>query len=138
MKSAVLGAVAAGLLVAGTGAAVADSWHRISLMETTGASFREGRYRFNAPEREHGSFEWKGKLSDTEREDGHNVYMLVRVEGHSWVRYRGKQGKAVSLHGSNWDGAQLYTSKAEMRVCRDRGSLRPDNCSRTRPFSNPR
>lgn len=138
MKSAVLGAVAAGLLVVGAGAAVADSWHKIPSMKTGGADFQDGRHRFNPPERDHGSFEWEGKLRDTNRADGHNVYLLVRVEAHPWVRYKGKQRKTVSLHHSNWDGAQLYTNKAEMKVCRDRGSLRPDNCSRINLFSHPR
>lgn len=138
MKRAFLGVVAAGLMVAGVGTSVADSWHKVGSMSTTGADFLEGRYRFNSSERNHGSFEWEGKLRDTKVADGHNVYVMVRVESHAWSRYKGKQGKTVTLHHSNWDGAQLYTDDAEMKVCRDRGSLRPDNCSRTKPFSNPR
>ncbi|MFF5185034.1 hypothetical protein ACFY30_14825 [Streptomyces sp. NPDC000345] len=137
MKRALLGVVAAGLLVVGAGSAVADSWHRMGSLNTAGASFLEGRYRFNPPQRNHGSFEWNGKLSDT-RSDGHNVYMLVRVESHPWVRYEGKQGKTVVLHHSNWDGAQRYTEDAEIRVCRNRGSLRPDNCSYTKKFTHRR
>lgn len=93
MKRAFLGVVAAGLMVAGVGTSVADSWHKVGSMSTTGADFLEGRYRFNSSERNHGSFEWEGKLRDTKVADGHNVYVMVRVESHAWSRYKGKQGK---------------------------------------------
>ncbi|WP_244188760.1 hypothetical protein [Streptomyces yokosukanensis] len=92
-------------------------------------TFEEGRYRFNPVERNHGSFEWSGYLNDVDPNDDHNGYMQVRVEGHDWSRYYGKQRKRVFLHHSNWDGAQRYTEDAYVRVCLDRGTLRPDNCS---------
>ncbi|MFF3938090.1 hypothetical protein [Streptomyces phaeofaciens] len=134
MKNALLGVVAAGLLLVGAGSAVADSWHGLGTLETTGADLLGGRYRFNPPERNHGSFEWRGDLRDMDHHDGHNVYMQVRVESHPWVRYKGKQRKTVTLHHSDWVGAQRYVNKAEIRVCRDRGSLRPDNCSDTKKY----
>ncbi|MEH0578908.1 MULTISPECIES: hypothetical protein [Streptomyces] len=77
-------------------------------------------------------------MKDSDPEDGHNVYMLVRVEGHGWVRYNGKQRKTVALHQSNWNGAQRYTNNAEIKACRDRGSLHPDNCSHTKSLSSGR
>ncbi|OQR61389.1 hypothetical protein B6E66_25210 [Streptomyces maremycinicus] len=64
--------------------------------------------------------------------------MLVRVESHGWVRYNGKQRKTVALHHSNWDGAQRYINDAEIKACRDRGSLHPDNCSHTQGYSSGR
>ncbi|MFI1924108.1 hypothetical protein [Streptomyces sp. NPDC020377] len=135
MKRAVVGALAFGLFLVGAGSAVADSWHDIKLTTTTGAVFEGAEYRFNPPERNHGSFEWRGNLRDDDFGDGHNIYLQVRVESHGWVRYNGKQRQSVRLHHSNWDGAQRYTDNAEIRVCRNRGSLHPDNCSPTRKFS---
>jgi hypothetical protein len=96
--------------------------------------FAHGQYRFNEAAQNHGSFEWSGQLKDALPGDNNNVYMLVRVEGHDWVRYDGKQRQTVFLHHSNWDGAQQYTDDADLRACRDRGTLRPDNCSPTRHF----
>ncbi|PZT69527.1 hypothetical protein DN402_23500 [Streptomyces sp. SW4] len=124
-----MGAVAAGLFFGGAGAAVAASWHELPQMHTTGVEFADGEYKFNPAGKNHGSFEWRGYLRDDAPRDGHNVYMQVKVEGHGWVRYNGKQRKTVHMHHSNWDGAQRYTEKAYIRACRDRGSLRPDNCS---------
>ncbi|MBO7938151.1 hypothetical protein JTP77_019840 [Streptomyces sp. S9] len=138
MKKSLLGAVAAGLLLLGAGGAAADAWQQVGELETTGADLLDGQYKFNPPERNHGSFEWMGGLRDADPDDGHNVYLQVRVEAHPWMRYRGKQRKTVSLHHSSWVGAQRYVNKAEIRVCRDRGSLRPDNCSDTKKYYAPR
>jgi hypothetical protein len=130
MKRAVVGLVAAGVFLAGAGTAVASSWQRLPELAVKGsAAFEEGHYRFNPAERNHGSFEWTGYLNDISPDDDHNGYLQVRVEGHDWVRYYGKQRKRVYLHHSNWDGAQRYTINAFIRVCLDRGTLRPDNCS---------
>ncbi|MDX2676922.1 hypothetical protein [Streptomyces soliscabiei] len=107
-------------------------------LHSSGVDFLKGQYRFNPAGRNHGAFEWQGDLKDSDPEDGHNVYMLVRVEGHGWVRYNGKQRKTVSLHQSNWDGAQRYTNNAKIKACRDRGSLHPDNCSFTESYSSGR
>jgi hypothetical protein len=136
MRKVLAGVLAAGAFLMGAGTAVgAGGWPAIPLLKSGGVRFLEGEYRFNPADQNHGAFEWKGKLKDTDVQDGHNVYMQVRVEGHAWVRYSGQQGKTVSLHHSNWDGAQRYTTKAEIRACRDRGSLHPDNCSPTAKYS---
>ncbi len=73
-------------------------------------------------------------LDDTDNGDGHNVYMQVRVEGYDWSRYNGKQKKTVHFDQLNWDGAALHTDDAYIRVCRDKGSLNPDNCSPTKHY----
>ncbi|MEV0978001.1 hypothetical protein [Streptomyces sp. NPDC049915] len=131
------GVLAAGVFLLGAGTAAATpGWHKLPLIKGAGVRFIDGEYRFNRPLQNHGAFEWQGKLEDADKQDGHNVYMLVRVEGHGWIRYNGKQNKTVSLHNSNWDGAQLYTHHAYMRACRDKGSLQPDNCSPTVHFEN--
>ncbi|WP_215455332.1 hypothetical protein [Streptomyces sp. ATCC 21386] len=135
MKRAMAGVVAAGLLLTGAGVALAAQKGSIPHLDTRGVEFLQGHYKFNPPGTNHGSFEWSGLLKDDDADDGHNVYVQVRVEGHGWARYYGKQRRTVRVHHSDWSGAQQYTDNAELRVCRDRGSLRPDNCSPTESFS---
>ncbi|MFE7836380.1 hypothetical protein ACFU53_10070 [Streptomyces sp. NPDC057474] len=135
MKRATIGIVAAGLVLTGAGAALAVQQGSIPKLETRGVEFTDGHYKFNPPGTNHGSFEWSGLLRDVNAGDGHNVYVQVRVEGHGWARYYGKQRRAVRVHHSDWSGAQRYTDDASIRVCRDRGSLRPDNCSPAQSFA---
>ncbi|MFF4584054.1 hypothetical protein [Streptomyces sp. NPDC001388] len=137
MKRAWTAALAAGLFFVGVGTAAADAWKKLPEMHPTGVVFRDGTYRFNPAERNHGAFEWAGYLEDGAPDDGHNVYVQARVESHGWSRYDGKQRRTVYMRHSNWDGAQRYTQRAEIRACRDRGSLRPDNCSPTVRRNNP-
>lgn len=61
--------------------------------------------------------------------------MQVRIEGYDWNRYNGTQKKSVPLDYVNRSGDELYTQDAYIRVCRDRGSLHPDNCSVTKHYS---
>ncbi|MDR3080660.1 MAG: hypothetical protein LBV60_06980 [Streptomyces sp.] len=129
VKNCVVGLVSAGVFLGGAGVAVAASWHGLPARKSDGVRFEHAEYRLNAPGVNHGSFEWRGDLTDKSHTDGHNVYVLVKVEGHDWVRYNGKQNKTVTMHHSNWDGAERYTMDAYLRACRDRGSLNPDNCS---------
>ncbi|MZD08136.1 hypothetical protein GTW43_24065 [Streptomyces sp. SID5785] len=137
VKNAVVGLALVGVFAGGAGVAVAASWHEMSALHSDGVRFYKGEYAFNKPRVNHGAFEWKGSLEDSDPGDGHNVYMQAKVEGHGWSRYNGKQRKTVTLHRSMWDGAQAYTSNGYLRACRDRGSLRPDNCSPQRHYSNP-
>lgn len=134
MKTAMVGIVAAGVFVTGAGAVLAAQQGSIPTLDTRGVEFLDGHYKFNPPGTNHGSFEWSGLLRDANSGDGHNVYVQVRVEGHGWARYYGKQRRTVRVHHSDWSGAQRYTDDAKMRVCRDRGSLRPDNCSPIQSF----
>ncbi|MDU8997523.1 MULTISPECIES: hypothetical protein [Streptomyces] len=129
MKKSWAGVVAAGVFLTGAGTAAAAAWHELPEMTVQGVYFYEGRYKFNPPGQNHGAFEWAGYLHDAVARDGHNVYMQVRVEGHGAVRYYGKQGRTVSLHKSNWDGAQQYTDDAYIRACVDRGAAQSDLCT---------
>ncbi|GHF70119.1 hypothetical protein [Streptomyces griseosporeus] len=138
MKKALVGAAAAGLLLTASGTALAAWAGTIPKLHSPGVQFTNGTYKFNPPSTNHGAFEWQGRLVDADANDGHNVYMLVRIEAHDWVRYYGKQKRAVDMHHSNWDGAQMYTHKVKLKACRDRGSLHPDNCSRVQGYTNPR
>ncbi|MDQ0580884.1 hypothetical protein [Streptomyces rishiriensis] len=136
MKRAVLGLAAVGLMFGGVVAAPTSPVQgKIPKLTPLGADFSYGKYKFNRPGINHGAFEWWGHLKDTIATDRHNVYIEVKVHGHGWVRYYGKQRSSVRLHESNWDGAQRYTGKIKLRVCRDRGTLRPDNCAPEQEFA---
>ncbi|MFJ2609596.1 hypothetical protein ACIQOU_09290 [Streptomyces sp. NPDC091279] len=134
MRKLAVGVLAGGLFALSAGTAMAASWHNMPTVETGGARFLGGKYVFQPPGSKHGAFEWKGNLQDSGKTDGNNVYVQVRVEGYSWSRYNGKQKKTVALHKLNWDGAALHTDNAYIRVCRDKGSLNPDNCSPTKHY----
>lgn len=133
MRKWVSVAVAAGLFVGGIGAAVADSWERLNLT-TTGAKFN-GETVWEPKDKNHGAFHFRGMLRDDEDGDGHNVYIQARVQGYGWSRFNGVQRKDVYVDQLVFDGAAVYSTDAQMRVCRDRGSLRPDNCSVTSFFT---
>ncbi|USQ88199.1 hypothetical protein NFX46_33325 [Streptomyces phaeoluteigriseus] len=129
------GVAAAAAFLAGAGTALgAADWHGIPTLNSSGVRFQEGEYRFHPPLQNDGAFEWKGRLKDKAQNDGHNVYMQVRVEGYDWVRYEGRQGQTVFMHHSEVAGGQLYTDDAYLRACRNKGSLRPDNCSPTKHY----
>ncbi|MGW2015933.1 hypothetical protein [Streptomyces sp. NPDC001927] len=132
-------AVAAGLFLGGVGAAVADSWHDLPKMTTRGV-VATGEYTWEPRGQNHGGFHFDVKLKDDEATDGHNVYLETKVEGYSWSRLYGVQRKTVTLKKVIYDGAAQYTNEAWIRACRDRGSLRPDNCADTLNYkrSNPR
>ncbi|MFI1027293.1 hypothetical protein [Streptomyces sp. NPDC020951] len=136
VKRVVLGVTVAGLVLSAAVAAFAlPVGGTIPNLHSPGVDFDNGRYEFNRPGTNHGAFEWWGRLTDASPNDGHNVYAEVKIVGHDWVRYYGRQGSSVQLHKSNWDGAQRYTGQARFRVCRDRGSLRPDNCAPAKLYS---
>ncbi|RSS53788.1 hypothetical protein [Streptomyces sp. WAC01280] len=132
MRKLATAVVAAGLFFGGMGVAVADSWHDVT-MKTTGAKFT-GRYMWEPQLQKHGGLRVKGNLKDTDNDDGHNVYIYSKVEGYPWVRTKGVQRKTVSIDKTFFDSALLVTDLVEVQVCRDRGSLRPDNCSELRKF----
>ncbi|MFI8963117.1 hypothetical protein ACIGO8_13500 [Streptomyces sp. NPDC053493] len=127
-------AVAAGLFMGGASGAVAASWTTIPHQYTGGAEFRGGQYVFEPKGRNHGGFHLKGDLADIEPGDGHNVYLEVKVEGYDWNRLKGTQKKTVHIDKVVYDGQAQYTSDAWLHLCRDRGSLRPDNCTTTLYF----
>ncbi|MFD7865764.1 hypothetical protein [Streptomyces sp. NPDC059783] len=128
-------AVTGALFFGGMGAAVAGGWSPVPTLKTTGAVFVDGAYKWEPKGKNHGGFHFKGNLADAKKGDGNNVYMQVRVEGYSWNRLNGKQGKTVHLDKIVYDGAAQYTRKAWIRTCRDRGSLHPDNCSYTKRYA---
>ncbi|MER6222404.1 hypothetical protein ABT189_17885 [Streptomyces sp900105755] len=110
MSELAVGAIAAGLFAVSAGTAAAVSWHTNPTLSTGGGSFTSGQYAFWPSNQNHGAFEWAGNLND------------------------GKQKQSVPLDQLNWDGAALHTDDAYIRVCRDKGSLNPDNCSSTKHY----
>ncbi|MFJ8663135.1 hypothetical protein [Streptomyces sp. NPDC093795] len=135
MRKFATAVVAAGLFFGGMGVAVADSWHAAAEpITTTGAKFDNIEYRWEPAGARHGAFRFKGYLIDGSYNDGHNTYLEVRPHAYGWQRFKGVQKATVKLEDAVWDGATRYTNSAEMRVCRDRGALRPNNCSAPRGF----
>ncbi|MEU6984129.1 hypothetical protein ABZ946_11955 [Streptomyces sp. NPDC046324] len=130
MRKLMTAAVAAGLFLGGAGVAVADGWHKLPHMETQGL-IADGSYKWEPRGENHGGFHFKVSLEDADPLDGHNVYVESKVEGYSWSRLYGAQRKTVTLDKVIYDGAAQITSEAWIRACRDRGSLRPDNCAKT-------
>ncbi|MCD0451140.1 hypothetical protein LO762_18325 [Actinocorallia sp. API 0066] len=66
-----------------------------------------------------------GTLTDTNKGDKHNVY--TEANGTSRPRVYGKRNgsKWVSTYETSRNGKTV-----SFKVCRDRGTLRPDNCSK--------
>ncbi|MGW3558728.1 hypothetical protein ACWDNT_15360 [Streptomyces sp. NPDC000963] len=138
MRKITAAVLTAGLFFGGVGAAVADSaWHSTKDFVTGGARFEEAKYKWEEPGRMHGAFHVKGRLVDAGFRDNHNVYLQVKVHGYGWNRFNGTQKRSVWIDKIVYDGATRYTRSAEVRVCQNRGSLRPDNCSFPRPFERP-
>ncbi|MFF8511285.1 hypothetical protein ACF064_24670 [Streptomyces sp. NPDC015492] len=135
MRKFATAVVAAGLFFGGMGVAVADSWHSVKdPLTTTGAHFEDIEYRWEPAGEKHGAFRFRGSLRDGNYNDGHNTYVEVRAHSYGWQRFKGVQKRTVQLENKVYDGATRYTNSADMRVCRDRGALRPNNCSQIRPF----
>ncbi|MFJ6100254.1 hypothetical protein ACIQHY_04505 [Streptomyces sp. NPDC092359] len=133
MRKFATAVVAGGLFFGGMGVAVADaSWRDLSV-STTGAVFT-GEYRWEAQSRNHGGFHVRGRLSDDDHADGHNSYLRAKVAGYGWHHIKGAQKKTVIVDKVFFDGSALQTNNAEVQLCRDRGTLRPDNCSGIRKF----
>ncbi|MFF8410953.1 hypothetical protein [Streptomyces omiyaensis] len=133
LRKSVTAAVVAGLFFGGAGVAVADSWHDLK-MRSSGVGFA-GHYKWEPKFVHRGGFHVRGKLKDEDLDDGHNVYLRARVEAYDWTRIKGVQRGTVHVDHVFFDGAVLETGYARIQVCRDRGSLRPDNCSKVRVFT---
>lgn len=112
-----------GLGLAGVGTASAGSFYH----STTGA-LMNGTYEFYPNGVSHGAFHFWGTLNDT-KNDGNAVKQQVRVHGYGYNTWYSGVDSDVYLNQNVWDGAMTQTNYARAKVCRDRGSLYPDNCS---------
>ncbi|MEU7514340.1 hypothetical protein AB0B13_20490 [Streptomyces sp. NPDC042898] len=133
MRKLATAVVAAGLFFGGMGVAVADSEHKLVLTDP-GVTFA-GTYQWQSTSKIPSGLHVKGELRDDDDADGHNVYLRSRVESYRWARFTGTQKRNVKVDKVFADGAVLKTKEVRLQVCRDRGSLRPDNCSPERLFS---
>ncbi|WP_395361734.1 hypothetical protein ACHGLA_18970 [Streptomyces sp. YH02] len=133
MRKFATAVVAAGLFFGGMGVAVANSTHKL-VMRTPGAAF-VGTYAWQPTTKVPSGLHVKGELRDEKDDDGHNVYMRVQVEKYPWGDLKGVQRADIKVDKVYTDGAVLKTKEVRMQVCLDRGSLRPDHCSRERLFS---
>ncbi|MBX9423973.1 MULTISPECIES: hypothetical protein [Streptomyces] len=133
MRKFATAVVAAGLFFGGMGVAAADSARDLT-MTAPGVAFK-GTYQWQPTTKIPSGLHVKGKLRDESKNDGHNVYLRVKVEGYAWGRLKGAQGKSVTVNEVFYDGAVLKTKEVRIHACVDRGSLRPDFCSPERLFS---
>ncbi|MFB7586728.1 hypothetical protein [Streptomyces sp. NPDC056169] len=133
MRKLATAVVAAGLFFGGMGVAVADSKHDL-IMSTPGVAF-VGTYQWQPTSKVPSGLHVKGELRDKDSGDGHNVYLRVKVEKYAWGHLKGVQGRDIKVDKVYYDGAVLKTKEVRMQVCRDRGSLRPDNCSPEQLYS---
>ncbi|GGR42387.1 hypothetical protein [Streptomyces roseolus] len=132
LKKSITAAIVAGLFLGGAGVAAADSWRELE-MRSAGVFF-QGDYKWEPKFVHRGGFHVVGDLKDADSDDGHNVYLRAKVEAYDWTRVKGVQKKTVHVDHVFFDGAMLETNQAKIQACRDRGSLRPDNCSKLREF----
>ncbi|MFI6419139.1 hypothetical protein ACIBG6_17315 [Streptomyces sp. NPDC050842] len=133
MRKLATAVVAAGLFFGGMGVAMADSEHKLIITDP-GVVFA-GTYQWQPTSKVPSGLHVKGELRDDDGDDGHNVYLRTRVEGYAWGRLTGTQRRNVKVDKVFVDGAVLKTKEVRLQVCRDRGSLRPDNCSPERLIS---
>ncbi|MDV9189957.1 hypothetical protein R6L23_17355 [Streptomyces sp. SR27] len=133
MRKLATAVVAAGLFFGGMGVAMADSTKEL-VMTTPGVAFK-GTYQWQPTTKVPSGLHVKGELADTNKDDGHNVYLRVKVEDYPWGHLTGVQKKRVKVDKVYYDGAVLKTKKVRMHACLDRGSLRPDHCSPEQLFS---
>ncbi|MFD5023569.1 hypothetical protein [Streptomyces sp. NPDC058373] len=105
------------------GMALAAAWRTIPELTRGSTAFGGGSYKWVPTGVNYGGSHFRGDLTDTSAGDGHNASVQAKAEGYSWNRFNGRQDKAVP------DGAARYVRDTWIHVCRDRGSLCPDNCS---------
>lgn len=122
-KAASVAAVAMGVLAAGTGSAYAGAFSH----STTGGHIY-GSYAFQPRSVSQGAFEWRGTVDDTSN-DGNAMKVQVRVEGYGYNTFENAKDKDKYWDQYVYDYQALQTDYAAAKICRDRGSFHPDNCS---------
>lgn len=106
---------------------VAAQFEQMDGLNTTGVKWK-GSYRFLPPgKKTRGAFHFKGTLQSTDTNDG--AKLEVRVAGYAKKTFRASRGTSKKYDELVYDGAAQRTKDAWAKVCRDRGTLKPDNCS---------
>jgi hypothetical protein len=121
-KAASVAAVAVGVL-AGAGSAYAGAFNH----STTGGHIY-GSYAFQPQSVSQGAFEWWGTVDDTSN-DGNAMKVQVRVEGYGYNTFENAKDTDKYWDQYVYDYQALQTNFAAAKICRDRGTLYPDNCS---------
>lgn len=112
-----------GMIAVGAGSASAGAFNHA----TTGANIN-GTYGWQPRSVSQGAVNWYGTLQDTVRE-GNAVKMQVVVEGYGWNEFYNPKDANKYWNQNVYDYQALQTNYARAKVCRDRGTLYPDNCS---------
>jgi hypothetical protein len=116
-------ALSVGAVLVGAGSASAGAFNHA----TTGANIN-GSYGWQPRSVHQGAFNWNGNLDDTINE-GNAIKMEVAVEGYGFNEFQNPVDHDQFWNQDVWDPAALQTNHARAKVCRDRGTLHPDNCS---------
>lgn len=119
----------AGMVGVGAGSAAAGAFTH----STTGIKIN-GTYVFEPDSVRYGPFHWYGTLEDTEN-DGNAGKVQVRVEGYGYATFYNNKDKDKYWDELVYDPQATRTDLAHAKICRDRGSLRPDNCSTERKYT---
>lgn len=108
-------------------AAALPAFKKMVNLNTEKATWR-GEYRFLPPgKKTRGAFNFKGTLRSLDKNNG--VKLEVRVEGYPKRTFRAARGTSKRYDQLVYDGAAQRTKIAWVKLCRDRGTLVPDNCS---------
>jgi hypothetical protein len=127
-----IGALTAGVVVLGAGAAYASMSYSYPTLSTTGASFNSGWGYFNSPGVNNGAWSYGGNVVDTDLGDGNAPYVDTQIDRYAWNRNYGAQVAGNQPVGGSWYApGDAYVQSAALAVCRDRGAFLSDNCSQT-------
>lgn len=135
VKTVIGAALALGLTVGGAGVAVATSGS-IGTLSTTGAQLTSGRWSFDpwpctsACHSGISGFNYSGTLKDTSA-DGNNPFVHAKPDAYGYatrIYNYGGNGTQTAVSQKVWDTNGDPATTAQVQVCRDRGTLLPDNC----------
>jgi hypothetical protein len=127
------GAVVLGMLgLAGaTASASAAADHGEVDVATPGAAFY-GDFDYYPINVRHGAFHYWGLLDDI-LVDGDRVKIEVRVEGYGPRTHWAPLDEDAPVDAERWDPSATRTDHAWVKVCRDQGFPKADNC-REKPY----
>ncbi|MFC0707359.1 hypothetical protein [Cellulomonas uda] len=135
MKKIMVGAILTGALIAG-GASTAFAG-TLPNFSTTGASFTSIKHNFDpwpctsaCKDGKWSGWNWSGYLADT-KDDGNHVKIQSKVDGYGWsnsVYWKGGANTRTYLSYKTTAGGDPAQT-GQLHLCRDRGSLLPDNCA---------